>query len=253
LGLGDLKVKVRERCQPPGGRCDFLMSDPDGDMRYEVEVMLGQTDPSHIIRCIEYWDVERTRWPDSDHRAVIVAEEITSRFFNVIRLLNRAVPIIAIQFGVLQFEDRVILNFTKVLDISELSGGEEDEQSGDAEQADRAYWAQSHPNMLRVADRLIGLIPEPTRRVTYNKGHIALSTSGNQFAWFHYRTNAPYCVTQLRMDEEEQPQWVAKLAESGISPKKKGKYFSIGPTEEQLSEHEGLIREVLMKCEELSR
>ena len=54
--------------------------------------MLGALDESHIIRTIEYWDVERQRFPTHDHRAVIVAEEITSRFFNVIRLLNRAVP-----------------------------------------------------------------------------------------------------------------------------------------------------------------
>ena len=30
---------------------------------YEVEVMLGETDPSHIIRCIEYWDIEKRKYP----------------------------------------------------------------------------------------------------------------------------------------------------------------------------------------------
>ena len=47
-----------------------------------------------LIRTIEYWDIERQRRPQSDHRAVIVAENITSRFFNVLRLLNRSVPVI---------------------------------------------------------------------------------------------------------------------------------------------------------------
>jgi hypothetical protein len=69
------------------------MSDPETGTRYEIEIMLGALNESHIIRAIEYWDIERQRYPTLEHRAVIVAEEITSRFFNVIRLLNRAVPI----------------------------------------------------------------------------------------------------------------------------------------------------------------
>jgi hypothetical protein len=46
--------------------------------------MLGSLDESHIIRTIEYWDIERQRRPTFEHRAVIVAERITSRFFNVL-------------------------------------------------------------------------------------------------------------------------------------------------------------------------
>ena len=70
------------------------MYEPEEHARYEVEIMLGTLDESHIIRTIEYWDIERQRFPSYEHVAVIVAEEITSRFFNVIGLLNRAVPII---------------------------------------------------------------------------------------------------------------------------------------------------------------
>jgi hypothetical protein len=62
LGLGDLEVVRREKTQSSGGRLDFLLQDSqdsaDGSM-YEVEVMLGETDASHIVRTIEYWDLER--------------------------------------------------------------------------------------------------------------------------------------------------------------------------------------------------
>jgi len=34
-----------------------------------VELMLGSVAPSHIIRCIEYWDIERRRYPGYDHIA----------------------------------------------------------------------------------------------------------------------------------------------------------------------------------------
>jgi hypothetical protein len=38
-------------------------------------------------------DIERHRFPDIQHRGLIVADEITHRFFNIVSLLNRAVPI----------------------------------------------------------------------------------------------------------------------------------------------------------------
>ena len=59
LGIGDVNIVRREKTQTSGGRIDFLMYDPDRERRYEVEVMLGALDASHIIRTIEYWDVER--------------------------------------------------------------------------------------------------------------------------------------------------------------------------------------------------
>ena len=76
LGLdGDIEVKDRERRQPRAGRLDLLLSDPESNKRYEVEIQLGATDETHIIRTIEYWDLEKARFPQYDHVAVIVAED----------------------------------------------------------------------------------------------------------------------------------------------------------------------------------
>jgi hypothetical protein len=88
LGLGDLVLKDKERIHPQAGRLDLLFQDLESERRYEAEIQLGRTDESHIIRTIEYWDIERKRFPQYDHVAVIVAEEITSRFLNVI-IANR--------------------------------------------------------------------------------------------------------------------------------------------------------------------
>lgn len=93
LGLGDVILKDRERIQPKAGRLDLLLQDVDSTRRYEVELQLGATDESHIIRTIEYWDMERKRYPQYDHTAVIVAEDITSRFLNVINLFNGMIPL----------------------------------------------------------------------------------------------------------------------------------------------------------------
>ena len=82
--------------------------------------MLGATDPSHIIRAIEYWDIEKQRYPAYDHVAVLVAEDITSRFLNVLSLFSGSIPLIAIQLDALQVDDKILLNFVKVLDQTEL-------------------------------------------------------------------------------------------------------------------------------------
>ena len=95
---------------------DILLQDPEINKRYEVEIQLGKTDESHIIRTIEYWDIERKRYPQYEHCAVIIAEEITSRFLNVIGLFNGNIPLIAIQLTTYKNGDEYFLTFNKVLD-----------------------------------------------------------------------------------------------------------------------------------------
>src|SRR5207244_4364434 len=112
-------------------------------------------------------------FPLLEHRAVIVAEEITARFFNVIRLLNRAVPIIAIQLSAFVLDETIVLHFTRVLDTYEFGGEAEEEEPG--EQADRSYWdRRANPESLAVVDAVVGLLPvaPSERRLTYNKVNI---------------------------------------------------------------------------------
>jgi hypothetical protein len=54
LGLGDLQAVMKEKPQSQGGRLDLLLTDPTDNSMFEVELQLGETDPSHIIRTIEY-------------------------------------------------------------------------------------------------------------------------------------------------------------------------------------------------------
>ena len=87
LELGSVQVKDRQKIVDKGGRLDILLQNIDATVRYEVEVQLGKTDESHIIRTIEYWDAEKKKYPNFEHNAVIIAENITNRFFNVISLI----------------------------------------------------------------------------------------------------------------------------------------------------------------------
>ena len=102
--------------------------------------MLGATDESHIIRSIEYWDIERRRYPGYEHCAVLVAEDITSRFLNVIGLLAGTVPLVAIQLNALAVGDHVVLDFVRVLDQRLLR--RDDTAVATLQNVDRSYWIQ---------------------------------------------------------------------------------------------------------------
>ncbi len=252
LGLGDLIVIQKERKQPTGGRIDFLMYEPEEETRFEIEVMLGTLDESHIIRTIEYWDIERRRYPNVEHVAVIVAEDITNRFFNVISLLNKAVPIIAIQLNAHLLENKLILNFTKVLDLVQ----EDDPIDGeDNEITDRKYWeTRSNIKSINVMDLIVSLFTSKQSKVkiTYNKGHIAFGTTGNNFAWFHPRKGIR-CHCDIRLNPEEREKIKDELAEKGLDSGLRGKRnISLMITEEEFHKNKEIVFMAFKKGEEYS-
>lgn len=226
LGLGPLEVLSREKRQSSGGILDFLLHDSESDTMYEVEVMLGATDESHIIRCIEYWDIESRRYQSKEHIAVLVAEDITNRFFNVIHLMNRSIPIIAIQLDTLKVDGKLTLNFTTVLDTYEEPG---DDITLETETKDRKYWeGNSNPRSLSIMDEIIKSLPstpgEPPK-VTYNKNHIALGTSMQNYALFRPRKTEGYCQMDIKVPRDKITEVKELLQNIGVNVnlKKSGK------------------------------
>jgi hypothetical protein len=193
LGLGDVVLKDKERIQPRAGRLDLLLQDAEANHRYEVEIQLGKTDESHIIRTIEYWDIERKRYPQYEHTAVIVAEEITARFLNVISLFNGTIPLMAIQMSAVELGETVSLLFTTVLDEARFGLVEEDEEV--QEFTDRAYWeARGSKATVAMADEVLKLVAEFALglELKFNKFYIGLATNGipNNFLIFRPQKSA---------------------------------------------------------------
>ena len=229
LGLGDLTVYQRERKQSSGGRIDLLLVDTETQTMYETEVILDPLDESHIIRSIEYWDIERRRFLSKDHVAVVVAEDITNRFFNVISLLNRSIPIIAIQLSAIKYDNKIILNFTKVLDVYEEP---EEEDTEAANPSDRSYWEKrTNKKSLAVFDQVFKDVEQMgfSPKVTYNKGHIAVGTQRRNFAWFHPKKKETYCHFDIRVGEGNVDKIKELLdnAEMAFSKKKRADSFAI--------------------------
>ena len=204
LGLGDLVVRSQERAQPKGGRLDLLLEDPESDTRYEVELQLGTVDESHIIRTVEYWDLERRRFPQYDHVAVIVAEEITSRFFNVIGLFNRFIPLIAIQLNALEVNGFLTLSSTRVLDIQNLGTVEDDSPST---VTDRAYWeSKSSKPMLELMDQLVEVVREINPRLVarYNKVYIGLGLDGIANNFISFKPRKKHLVLHVKIPQSDE-------------------------------------------------
>lgn len=235
LGLGDLQAVGREKTQSQGGRLDLLLKNPDDDSMFEVELQLGATDESHIIRTIEYWDNEKRRWPNRSHTAVLVAEEITNRFFNVVHLLSLAVPIVGIQAKMVQIGDARGLHFNKIIDSYE----EPEETETPQIQYDERHWIDNRPGTLECAkwykalmERLYGDVP-----TKYFEDYISLAVDGVARVWLTTRKNNRAFV-EVKYGEENFQEAVEHMNSDGVPfGTRKGKYLTFNVNVQQLKDN----------------
>ncbi len=254
LRLGDIILKDKERIQPRAGRLDLLLQEADGNRRFEVEVQLGATDESHIIRTIEYWDIERKRYPQYDHTAVIIAEDITSRFLNVISLFNGTIPLIAIQMSALKTGDQVGLVFTTVLDQVSLGMVDEDEEV--SETTDRAFWEKrATQKTVGLADELLKLVRplDATLELKFNKFYIGLARGGQPDNFVIFRPKKDWIRIEPRLKRSEATQ--ERLESSGLDvmdyDERWGRYrIRIGAGD--ISKHQALLSELLKEAYEVA-
>jgi hypothetical protein len=247
LGLGDLTLFRKELRQSSGGRLDMLLTDPDSESMYEVEIMLGSTDPSHIIRTIEYWDIESRRYASREHRAVIVAEEITNRFFNVIWLLNRSLPIIAIKLDVLQVGDDFLLHFTKVLDIYEAPEATE-EQAGAS--SSRQDWELYSPAAMKAFDQFIRMLSDNNLHPTlnYRQDGIALAGKWNFARVIPRKSGVCLLTVGSRLPEEIRSEFRNKLEKAGVEVNtRSGERFSLRLDDQALKNGAEALRELVRR------
>ena len=246
LGLGDIVLKDRERIQPKAGRLDLLLQDAESNRRFEVEIQLGATDESHIIRTIEYWDIERKRYPQYEHTAVIVAEDITSRFLNVINLFNGMIPLIAIQMRALQSGLKIGLVFTTVVDLLTLGLVDEDEEQ---EPTDRAYWeARGSKKTVAMADQLLGIAKQhdATLELKYNKFYIGLARNGQPCNFIVFRPKKGFTRFEVRLKNTTETQ--DRLESAGLDVMdydSRWGYYRIRLQPGDIDKHKDIVAEVI--------
>ena len=248
LGLGELVLRDKERIQPRAGRLDLLLQDPDTKRRYEIEIQLGPTDEAHIVRTIEYWDIERKRYPQYEHCAVLVAEDITSRFLNVVALFNGMIPLIALQMQILRVGEHTTLIFTKVMD--ELSRGLVDEdEDAEAAPTDRAYWEKRGTKAtVQLADELLGVAREldPSLELKYNKFYIGLSKEGQAFNFTVFRPRKSTINVEIKLPRAEEID--AKIEQAGIEALEyaaRWGAYRLSLHREDITKHRALLKELM--------
>lgn len=254
LGLGALVLRDRERIHPRAGRLDILLQDPETYKRYEVELQLGATDENHIIRSIEYWDIERKRYPQYEHCAVIVAEDITSRFLNVVSLFNGTLPIIAIQMQAYEVGSQTTLIFTKVLDQVERGLVDEDEDAISAP-TDRSYWERQKatPKTLALMDRLFKLLKEadPDVELKYNKFYVGLSKLGRAENYVTFIPRKTWMTLEPKLPQsEETEELLDKAGLETLGYSSRWGNYRIRVTEKDLQAHEALFRDLIKMARE---
>lgn len=216
LNLGAAVGLKREKRQPAGGRVDMVLE--DGDTWYEVEIQLGATDPSHIIRTIEYWDNERWRYPQLNHVAVLIAEDVTGRFFNVISLFNKHIPLIAYQMSAFRREDgELVLTFSKVLDL--FTRDPEDEAP--AQEYNLEYWIEKR-GKARMDDvaNIFGDLFNEQYRPRYRKNYVGVLYSGKSNYFMIIIPYKGHINLRIYMTETEESDELV----SGIGAYKDGHY-----------------------------
>jgi hypothetical protein len=248
LGLGELVLRDKERIQPRAGRLDLLLQDLETKRRYEIEVQLGATDEAHIIRTIEYWDIEKRRYPQYEHCAVLIAEDITSRFLNVVALFNGMIPLIALQMQALKVGDHTTLIFTKVMD--ELSRGFVDEdEDAEAAPTDRAYWEKrGTKTTVQLADEILYIVREidSTLELKYNKFYIGLSKDGQPFNFVQFRPRKSVINVEINLPKSDDTD--AKIDQSGIEAldySVRWERYRLALRKDDITKHKALLKEIM--------
>ena len=195
-----------------------------------------------------YWDLEHRGDRESrfEHKAVIVAEDFSQRFFNVITLLNKVVPMIAVKLSAFRVNTQLCLNFVRVLDITEENSSEQNEPTT------RKDWEDcSSEDSMQILDNLVSLMPSSAGkvRVKYNQSHVAVgSARGTNFCWINPRRGS-----RLRLSVwvgEERDVFMKKLAAKGVEVRAdQEEGIRIFLTLDSFEKNKNLIKEILKAAE----
>ena len=248
LGLGALTYLDHERPQHTGGRLDLLLKD-GSNTRYAVEVQLGRLDESHLVRAIEYWDVERRRFPQYDHVSVVVAEDVTSRFLNVISLFNRTIPLIAVQLKGVKVEGHFSLIGTRVIDLMPLGTEEEDDQR---QIADRAYWVQHTPEpSMKIIDQLLAMVKKIREEAypRYTRSYVSVTLDGRVRNFLLFSNSGSGVAAGFRIPEDDSlTKWIDEVGLTLQRYDARFGSYNIRVREADLDERKGPLLKLLKKA-----
>jgi hypothetical protein len=178
---------------------------------------------------------------------VIVAEDITSRFLNIVGLFNGTVPLVAIQMQAFQVGEHLTLIFTTVMDAFSRGLVDEDEVA-EAAPANRAVWeAQASPETLALADQLLAIVKEfdSGLQLKYNRAYIGLMKNDRANNFVEFTPRRKTITVGPRLDQSEEID--RRIEGDGLEPSydKTWKRYRISLSKDQFDKHRGLLKDVM--------
>jgi hypothetical protein len=125
---------------------------------------------------------------------------------------------IAVQLSAFKLDDNnIVLHPVTVLDVVEEIA--DIDAVDEVERADRPSWdKKAEPSSLAILDKIVSLLRTNNidPKLTYNRYHISIGTTGYNFCWFHPRKSVGYCHIEFRLPPEMRDEAVAALQAKGV-------------------------------------
>lgn len=176
---------------------------------------------------------------------MLVAEEVTARFLNILQLINGVVPIVVLQVSALQVGHQVVLSFTKLLD--EVSLGTELEDDPGART--RSWWeGRASAASLKLLDECLDLLRalDPELAPSYQKSYVGVSQNNRPSNFVTFRPLRHGLRVEIRAGNLRwfEDRFAAEgLARLSIDRRWRGLRFVLNPGE--VAEHEKLLKSLL--------
>jgi predicted transport protein len=182
----------------------------------------------------------------------LVAEDITSRFLNVISLFNGTLPIVALQMQAMKVADYTTLVFTKVMD--ELSRGLEEEDEPETAPADRSYWEKrGSKSTMQLSDELFAIAREidSSLELQYNRHYIGLFKAGQPFNFIVFKPRKSAVNLEIKMPRSDAVD--KKIEEAGIDvlPYTKWGRYRLSLEVEDVAKHRDLLKQLMQTAYQL--
>jgi hypothetical protein len=98
--------------------------------------------------------------------------------------------------------------------------------------------------------KLSGIEP----RLSYNKYHVALGSTGNNFCWFHPRKTPGFCHIDFKLSSEIRDQRLEQFQKAGIDASARGtERITFSVNNKTVDERLSPIIEILKEAEQLSK
>jgi hypothetical protein len=213
-----------------------------------VVIQLGATDESHIILAIEYWNIEKSRYPQYEHVAVIVAEDITSRFLNVISLFNKAIPLIALQLCALDVGGLLTISATTVLDLVRIAPRRTTSQARPPTAATGSAAALRRPSRSPTRSSPWST-RSPRHALKYDKHYVGLTRDGIVDNFMQFRPRRENAIVDFRIPRGGGV--TALIDDSGVDSldydKRYGRY-RLRLTAKDVTAYRDLLRELVQRA-----